>query len=563
MLYLGNLLVGSYPTSEKSTTAVEIARYVMLSVAQFQQWCLRLHLSPQASEVVARVRSSPPARRVGSRANNVSGTYASRKMGCTIQFESHKVELWAIYTMEHDPQVLEYYDQPTILEIHYQAKSGCAITVSHTPDFLVLMQDGAWFEEWKQEDKLLELAISQPHRYQRDERGGWRCPPGEEAAQLLGLSYRVRSSAELSPHAIRNLIFLEDYFFAPDVEPSLTTRIVDRVRNFPGMSLTALKQEDAQIPLDAVYALVARSSLYVDLEARPLIEHKAVLLYPDRATAEAHALLHASHVRAESAFEGERPSRHLALTAGSRALWDGRIWTLINLGHTMVTLCPEEGSLMDVPLSSFLDLIDAGRITVPRTAPSPLIEHLHPEAERLWRSVSLREAYVTSLDLGGARVHHRVLYDEEFVMATLPSPRNKTAKVVPGHGVKLHYLFYWNDALRHPEVDGTRVPIRYDPFNVGIAYAYVRGQWVRCISQFHAAFQGHSEKELALATEVLRQQARISHKAVSMTPQRLVDFLADVHAHERVLMQRLRDQEAQGVLECLAIDTPKKPSEVM
>jgi hypothetical protein len=50
----------------------------MLAAAQFQQWCLRLHLEPSASEAVTRVRSSPPARRVGSRANNVSGTYASR-----------------------------------------------------------------------------------------------------------------------------------------------------------------------------------------------------------------------------------------------------------------------------------------------------------------------------------------------------------------------------------------------------------------------------------------------------------------------------------------------------
>ena len=58
------------------------------------------------------IRSARPVRRVGSRAGNVSGAYASRKMGCTIQFESHKVELWAIYSMEHDPQVLEYYDQP-------------------------------------------------------------------------------------------------------------------------------------------------------------------------------------------------------------------------------------------------------------------------------------------------------------------------------------------------------------------------------------------------------------------------------------------------------------------
>jgi len=112
-------------------------------------------------------------------------------------------------------------------------------------------------------------------------------------------------------------------------------------------------------------------------------------------------------------------------------------------------------------------------------------------------------------------------------------------------------------------VEATRIPIRYDPFNVGIAYAYVRGQWVRCISQYYAAFAGHSEKELELATEVLRQQARINHKAVSLTPQHLADFLADVQAHQGVLVQRLRDQEAQGVLSCLEASTPGKPPAVM
>jgi putative transposase len=115
----------------------------------------------------------------------------------------------------------------------------------------------------------------------------------------------------------------------------------------------------------------------------------------------------------------------------------------------------------------------------------------------------------------------------------------------------VHYLFYWHEALRHPDVEGTHVPVRYDPFNVGLAYAYVRGQWVRCVSQYYAAFQGHSEKELAVATELLRQQARVHHHAAAVTPRRLADFLAQVHAHERVLLQRLRDQEARGVLECI------------
>jgi putative transposase len=33
-------------------------------------------------------------------------------MGLTIQFQSHGVELPLVYEMEHDPGVLEYYDQP-------------------------------------------------------------------------------------------------------------------------------------------------------------------------------------------------------------------------------------------------------------------------------------------------------------------------------------------------------------------------------------------------------------------------------------------------------------------
>src|SRR5437764_12286255 len=118
----------------------------------------------------------------------------------------------------------------------------------------------------------------------------------------------------------------------------------------------------------------------MDMEATPLIDHESVLLYPDRATAEAHALLLASRTRTEAAFEGESPSRHLALTAGSRVLWDGRIWTLVNLGHTTVTLRPEEGPLMEVSLSSFLELLHARKITVPRSGPSPLEAHEHQEA---------------------------------------------------------------------------------------------------------------------------------------------------------------------------------------
>jgi len=335
---------------------------------------------------------------VQGRATNVSGTYASRKMGCTIQFESHTVELWAIYTMEHDPAVLEYYDQPTTVHLRYPSKSGRPLTVSHTPDFLVLTQDGAWLEEWKKEEKLQQLTLSQPHRYERDERGQWRCPPGEEAAAALGLRYRVRSSAELAPDAIRNLIFLDDYCCGPSIPPALATQVQDLVRATPGIALSTLAQAQPQLSLDVVYALIARSHLYVDLAVRPLIDHDAVRLYPDRATAEAHALLAASRVRAEDVQGWERPSRPIVLAANTPLLWDGQLWRLLNLGHTTVTLRAEEGHLAELPLLFFQDLIEAGKVSVPHAPGEHVLAHLHPEAQRLFREASPRD-----LDIANAR----------------------------------------------------------------------------------------------------------------------------------------------------------------
>jgi len=86
---------------------------------------------------------------------------------------------------------------------------------------------------------------------------------------------------------------------------------------------------------------------------------------------------------------------------------------------------------------------------------------------------------------------------------------------------------------------------------------------VQCVSQYYAAFHGHSEKELELAAEILRQHVRQNHKAASMSPLHLADFLANVHEHEQVLVQRLQDQEAKEVLACLASGVEEKPSHLV
>src|SRR5947209_8745819 len=175
-----------------------------LTDEEFVVWCQHNKIGPETEAAIQRIRSSRPSRKVHGGASNVSGRYPSVKMGFSIQFESQHVELWAIYVMERDEQVLEYYDQPTRIQLHYHARSGRRTSPWHTPDFLVIRRNGASFEEWKQADVLDKLAVRMPERYQPEAKGGWRCPPGEAAAQALGLSYRLRSSAEYHPLYIQN-----------------------------------------------------------------------------------------------------------------------------------------------------------------------------------------------------------------------------------------------------------------------------------------------------------------------------------------------------------------------
>jgi putative transposase len=366
-----------------------------MKTSTFEQWCDRLQLPTATRDFLAHLRSSPPARRVQGRLFNVCGTFASRKMGVSIQFESHTVELWAIYTMEYDAQVLEFFDQPHQLELHYQGPSGRPTQALHTPDFLVLRTDGASFEEWKPEEKLLELLVTHPGRYERDDSGTWRCPPGEAAAAGIGLSYRVRSSAELHPGYIRNLIFLEDYFFECTVSYEALMHILEAVEATPGITLAALRAQHPHLRVDDVYALIARNRLYADLYTTWLKDHQHLPLYLDRPTAEAHALL---RTQQGSAPFGRMEGAHLTtLYANAPLDWDGKRWTLLNLGETTTTLLPEEGTLIQLETPVFLHLVDTHEIQVRDTSQSAAMA-LSEEVHRL-----LTEAGPEALDVANQR----------------------------------------------------------------------------------------------------------------------------------------------------------------
>ena len=168
----------------------------MLNPQEFDDWCRQISLSQEARSIIEQIRSREPIRRVKSSGINVRGDYPSRKMGKTIQFESHKVELPGIEEYEEDSDVLEYYDQPYQFILEWKSNSGKIVRASHIPDFFVLRTQCAGFEEWKPETRLEKLAAKQPQRYLCTEDGRSK----EEAEQGLR-RFRQESSFFEQPYS--------------------------------------------------------------------------------------------------------------------------------------------------------------------------------------------------------------------------------------------------------------------------------------------------------------------------------------------------------------------------
>ena len=852
----------------------------MLRNDQLARLCQDLGLSPEAQAVIEGIRSAPPSRRVRSAAGNVGVRYASRKMGVTIQAESHRNELAGIYEKEHGPDTLEYYDQPPPIKLAYQARNGRRVGVLHTPDYFVIRTDSVGWEEWKTDEALARLAVTMPQRYVRGEDGRWRCPPGERYAERFGFCYRVRSSAEIDWVFQRNLLFLEDYLRAdcPPVGEHAADAVFALVTHHPGLALDEVLRQAAGASSDDVYALIATERLAVDLRAAPLAEPDRVRVFRDEETARAYAVMAQAAPPAPWAR-----ARGLALAAGSRLSWDGRRWTVVNPGETAVALLAEDGTLVALPHGTVdalagqgrltglaeqapgglsaearerlaraspddfreanrryaviaarlagdtaavgatpartvrhwlarwreaerchqcgyvgllprcreggnrtrklppatLRLLDAfiaddyetlkqkrqfevygalvraceadgliapsyktfsravrrrprqeqvekrqGRraayqaspfhwelaLTTPRHGDRPFelghLDHTQldlelvcsrtgrplgrpwatfltdaysrrllavaltfdrpsyrncllvlrecvrrhqrlPQAvvvdggaefaglyfetllaryectkktrpgaqprfgsvcERLFGTTntrfvhnllgntqgrqhgrpvtaaaapkqracwtlgrlaarlgewaydvydtlehpalgqSPREACAAGVARGGRRAHRWIPDDEDFRLATLPTTAKGTARLQPRLGVKIHHIYYWSEAFLDPELERAALPIRFDPFDAGVAYAFVKGRWVRCISEHYARLAGRSEREIQLATVELRRRHQRHAQQGAVTARQLADFLASVEAEEALLEQRLRDAAVRDVL---------------
>ncbi|MGH9587998.1 MAG: TnsA endonuclease N-terminal domain-containing protein [Acidobacteriaceae bacterium] len=749
-------------------------------------------------------------------------------MGVTIQFESHRVELPLVYEMEHDPAVLEYYDQPPSIPLAYPTASGRRLSVMHTPDYFVLRRDSAGWVECKTEDDLEKLAIKSPHRYLRDGAGNWRCPPGEAHASALNLDYRVWSSTKVNWNLQRNLQFLDDYLRhdSGSTAGPANAAIKTIIEAEAGILLSdLLVKVHGVVESDVIYALIASGEVYVNLSKAVLAEPAHVRLFanarvaagygetsrelekavgncgrvsglsaeaPGGAHGEAFRLLAMASERdlavanrrcaivknrlegnteqclipertlrrwiaqyrsAESLYgngymglltktreQGNRTSRlseesrnlllhfvendyedlrqktkvaswaalkrkcdELGIIApsyvtfctaarerptflrtlkrqGRRASYThssfyfqlepttprhgDRPFEIGHIDHTELdveVVCSHTGRPLGRPWMTIL--IDAfsrrclafyltfdapsyrscmmilrdcvrrnGRLPqiavidggpefqstyfetllaryecMKKTRPpakarfgsvcerlfgttnTQFIHNLRgntqisrnirqvtkgnsPVGQAAWTLGSLydhlsiflcdkydtiehpalgqtpREACLQALQSTGVRPNRTIPYDQAFLLATFPTSQRGTANVSPGRGIIINRVYYWAEAFRDPTVENHDVSIRYDPFDIGSAYAFVKNRWTECHSEHYTVLQGRSEKEIMLASKELRRRSLLhSRERFTLTARKLADFLESAEAEEKFLLQRLRDRESASI----------------
>jgi len=368
----------------------------------------KLHIPHEGRRVIEHIRHSPPERAVGGGRHNVHGFYPSRKMNCTIQFESNTSEFPYVISTEHNDRVPEYYCQAYVLKHTYRMKSGKNCAHNETVDYLEIAIDGISFVSCKKEAELLELSLENPGRFIREESGTWRCPSGEDAAKEYGLGFKVVSSANFNPCFLQNLDFLEDYLherIAPLPATTEATRTFFADRSF-GNLIDLIEHVESS---DEVYRAIVVGDLYFELESSILSHTHSALVFRDSVSAKAYRC-----VMNHRYFDPAPWVETLDLKPGSSVTWDGIGWEILNVGVNTITLARDK-DLAPLQKPHFFELVNKGHIKGVAIERDPRFEAAKKRllgASQIAMDEAMRRYDIIAPKLRGATLEIRVENDQ-------------------------------------------------------------------------------------------------------------------------------------------------------
>lgn len=331
----------------------------MLNEQQLNRLMDNLKVSEEGRAIVQKIRTADPFRNVEGRAGNVACRYASKKMGVTIQAESHQNELAAIYLWEHDANTFEFYDQPPQVKMTYQREDGRRAAHRTVPDFFIIQEDFIGWVECKTEEWLIQKEKEKSPLFCRTKEMKWECPPGKAYAAQFGLGFQLRSSSENQSTHIRNLKFLSDYWNQeiPKELASGLAALLARLREEKTMKQAEILRDPDLGGADVLHYAIVHDLVYVDVFQQLLSEPHFTDVY---ASKEVASILRqaAYEVRASTSTA----PKELKLEAGGCLYWGNALFSIKTVVGNQIFIQAGEDDLLCMKWDQIQRLAKKGEI---------------------------------------------------------------------------------------------------------------------------------------------------------------------------------------------------------
>lgn len=301
-----------------------------------------------------------PSRQPDNRFGNSLLKHTSQKNNRVQALESRTGEYAMAVLLERDEDVIAYFCQPPQQLLSIANEEGKVVTkTNYTPDFLVARGDRFVVIEVRDEAKLMQHALKNPHQFYRDPSSDeWHYRAAEDHFRSMGLDYQLIANRQINSVLVNNIRFLEDFLLegcqSPD--PLVLQRLLDFVEAHKRVSHEMALE--AGFSADEVLFAVANGLVYTDLE-RDRIDLAATRhVYSSKA---ARKVFHLSD--AEAAEEIQPIPGTMLLRPGTRVTMGQDIYYVVLCGERDVELRGERGPVT-VAIKVLEDMLAKQAITV-------------------------------------------------------------------------------------------------------------------------------------------------------------------------------------------------------
>lgn len=161
---------------------------------------------------------------------------------------------------------------------------------------------------------------------------------------------------------------------------------------------------------------------------------------------------------------------------------------------------------------------------------------------------SPRSLFTRMTALTGHRSHRLIKYDENFRVMTLPTTRKGTAKNILGKGVKINNEYYRHPILDERKLLEKHLPVKFEPYDYSVAWAYADDKWVKCLSQEHYQLRGLTELELRIrsAERTIRNTAhgrKLGERAENRARGTVADQKREAELAAEIALLRAKQRE--------------------